>query len=116
METGKIVQVMGPVVDVEFPPGNLPDTMTALKTTNAAIDDRDDNLIVEVALHLGVRLALHLLPALEQRDPSTQLVALVEEINPATGRVHASFNQTVAATGRLNPIWAATARIGSTST
>ncbi len=32
----------------------------------------------------------------------TYLVALKEEINPATGRIHASFNQTVAATGRLS--------------
>jgi DNA polymerase-1 len=33
---------------------------------------------------------------------STYLVALKEEINEATGRIHASFNQTVAATGRLS--------------
>ena len=32
----------------------------------------------------------------------TYLVALKDEINPRTGRVHASFNQTVAATGRLS--------------
>ncbi len=32
---------------------------------------------------------------------STYLVALREEINPRTGRVHTSFHQTVAATGRL---------------
>jgi F-type H+-transporting ATPase subunit beta len=50
---GKIVQVMGPVVDVEFPPGNLPELFTALRTTNAGIDDREMNLVVEVALHLG---------------------------------------------------------------
>jgi len=53
MSTGTIVQVMGPVVDVEFAAGALPEAMTALKTTNAAIDDREDNLTVEVALHLG---------------------------------------------------------------
>ena len=52
-QIGKIVQVMGPVVDVEFPPGELPPAMTALTTTNAAIDDRDDNLVLEVAQHLG---------------------------------------------------------------
>ena len=50
---GKILQVMGPVVDVEFPPGQLPEIYTALRTTNAAIDDRQDNLVVEVAQHLG---------------------------------------------------------------
>ena len=53
METGKIVQVMGPVVDVEFPPGGLPEVYTALRTTNQAINDEADNLVVEVAQHLG---------------------------------------------------------------
>jgi F-type H+-transporting ATPase subunit beta len=53
MSIGKIVQVMGPVVDVEFESGDLPEILTALKTTNPAIDDRADNLIIEVALHLG---------------------------------------------------------------
>ena len=38
-EVGKIVQVMGPVVDVEFPPGSLPAVLSALRTTNAAIDE-----------------------------------------------------------------------------
>ncbi|MEE2664780.1 MAG: F0F1 ATP synthase subunit beta [Myxococcota bacterium] len=52
-QTGKILQVMGPVVDVEFPPGALPEVNTALRTTNAAIDDRADNLVVEVSQHLG---------------------------------------------------------------
>ena len=32
----------------------------------------------------------------------TYLVSLAEEIHPETGRIHASFNQTVAATGRLS--------------
>jgi F-type H+-transporting ATPase subunit beta len=53
MATGKVVQVMGPVVDVEFPPGDIPEMMTALTTGNASIDDRADNLVLEVALHLG---------------------------------------------------------------
>jgi len=52
-QSGKIVQVMGPVVDVVFPPGEIPEVNTALRTTNTAIDDRDDNLVLEVALHLG---------------------------------------------------------------
>ncbi len=53
MRTGKIVQVMGPVVDVAFPPGELPEVYTALRATNPSIDDRRDNLVIEVALHLG---------------------------------------------------------------
>ncbi|MEM7409925.1 MAG: F0F1 ATP synthase subunit beta [Myxococcota bacterium] len=53
MEAGKIVQIMGPVVDVEFPPGGLPEILTSLKVTNPGIDERDDNLVLEVAQHLG---------------------------------------------------------------
>ncbi|MCA9615345.1 MAG: F0F1 ATP synthase subunit beta, partial [Myxococcales bacterium] len=48
MSQGKIVQVMGPVVDVEFESGDLPEILTALKTTNAAINDQPDNLVIEV--------------------------------------------------------------------
>jgi F-type H+-transporting ATPase subunit beta len=50
---GKIVQVMGPVVDVEFEQGKLPTIYTALAITNPTINDEPDNLIVEVAQHLG---------------------------------------------------------------
>src|SRR5262249_29985732 len=49
----KVVQVIGPVVDVEFRSGSLPEIYTALKITNPAIDDRPNNLVVEVAQHLG---------------------------------------------------------------
>ncbi len=50
---GKIVQVMGPVVDVEFAPGKVPKILDALRVTNPAIDDREWNLVLEVAQHLG---------------------------------------------------------------
>ncbi len=53
MSDGKILQVMGAVVDVEFPPGKLPEMFTALSISNPTIDARVDNLIVEVAQHLG---------------------------------------------------------------
>jgi len=53
MSQGKIVQVMGPVVDVEFEGGDLPEVLTSLKTTNPSINDQAENLTVEVALHLG---------------------------------------------------------------
>ena len=53
MSIGKIVQVTGPVVDVEFEGGDLPEVLTALTTTNPAINDQPDNLVIEVALHLG---------------------------------------------------------------
>jgi len=50
---GKVVQVMGPVVDVEFEQGELPNILTALLISNPAINDEADNLVVEVAQHLG---------------------------------------------------------------
>lgn len=53
MEKGTVKQVMGPVVDVEFASGNLPPILSALTTTNAAIDERAENLVLEVAQHLG---------------------------------------------------------------
>ncbi len=50
---GRIKQVMGPVVDIEFEQGRLPNILTALLITNPAINDEPDNLVVEVAQHLG---------------------------------------------------------------
>ncbi|MDP4980222.1 MAG: F0F1 ATP synthase subunit beta [Desulfobacterales bacterium] len=50
---GKVLQVMGPVVDVEFEQGKLPTIYTALTITNPTIDEREDNLVIEVAQHLG---------------------------------------------------------------
>ena len=50
---GRVTQVIGPAVDVEFPDGNLPAIYNALQITNPAIDDRPWNLVVEVAQHLG---------------------------------------------------------------
>jgi F-type H+-transporting ATPase subunit beta len=50
---GKITQVMGPVVDVEFEQGKLPTILTALTVSNPAINDDEDNLVIEVAQHLG---------------------------------------------------------------
>ncbi|MDQ3336349.1 MAG: F0F1 ATP synthase subunit beta [Myxococcota bacterium] len=50
---GRVVQVIGPVVDVAFDSAELPEINTALLLTNASIDKREDNLVVEVAQHLG---------------------------------------------------------------
>src|SRR3990170_4265798 len=54
MATGKVIQITGPVIDVEFPPGQLPAIYHALEiqrpTSTAGLDDA---LIVEVQQHLG---------------------------------------------------------------
>jgi len=53
MTTGRITQVMGPVLDVQFDQGQLPSISNALKISNPGISDQEGNLVVEVAQHLG---------------------------------------------------------------
>lgn len=50
---GVVKQVMGPVLDVEFPNGKIPAIYNALKLTNKLINNQEWNLVVEVAAHLG---------------------------------------------------------------
>jgi F-type H+-transporting ATPase subunit beta len=52
-KAGKVLQVLGAVVDAEFPPGELPEVYTALTLHNPEISDAPDNLVIEVAQHLG---------------------------------------------------------------
>ena len=54
MATGKVIQITGPVVDVEFPPGDLPAIYNALQIRRpVAAAGADDTLVVEVQQHLG---------------------------------------------------------------
>ncbi|MBE9572236.1 MAG: F0F1 ATP synthase subunit beta [Proteobacteria bacterium] len=53
MNAGNIVQVIGPVVDVVFEEGSLPSIRNAITITNPTINDEEDNLVIEVAQHLG---------------------------------------------------------------
>ncbi len=53
MGIGKITQVIGAVVDVEFGAGEVPAILNAVTLTNPAISDEEDNLVLEVAQHLG---------------------------------------------------------------
>jgi F-type H+-transporting ATPase subunit beta len=57
MATGKVIQITGPVIDVEFPPGELPAIYNALEIERPRTDgsdaDGDGTLTVEVQQHLG---------------------------------------------------------------
>jgi len=54
MATGKVIQITGPVVDVEFPAGELPAIYNALQIKRpAAAAGADKTLVVEVQQHLG---------------------------------------------------------------
>ena len=50
MNKGKIIQVMGPVVDVVFENGELPDIREALE-----VENNGKKCIMEVSQHLGNR-------------------------------------------------------------
>jgi F-type H+-transporting ATPase subunit beta len=54
VKIGRITQVIGPVIDVEFE-GELPEINNALHVTNPSISDKENNLTAEVAMHLGER-------------------------------------------------------------
>jgi len=56
VQSGFVRQVLGPVVDVEFPEGEMPNIYNALKVTNRSISDKEGNLVLEVAQHLGDRV------------------------------------------------------------
>jgi len=56
MNAGKIVQVIGPVVDVQFDPGRLPAIYSALEVKAKQAQDifsYSERLVLEVAQHLG---------------------------------------------------------------
>jgi len=90
---GRITRVVGPVVDVEFEAGKLPNILDALFVTNPGINDDADNLVIEVALHLGdnsVRcIAMDstdgLTRGMEARDSAAPITIPVGE--PALGRI-----------------------------
>src|SRR4030042_3098272 len=53
VKEGKIIQVIGPVIDVEFKEGELPTIYNAIRLTNPRINDKKENLVAEVAQHIG---------------------------------------------------------------
>ncbi|MBA2252678.1 MAG: F0F1 ATP synthase subunit beta, partial [Nitrospirales bacterium] len=56
MSTGKVIQVIGPVVDVEFPADQLPNIYNAIRVDqaeNAKAGTPEIHLTLEVAQHLG---------------------------------------------------------------
>ncbi|MFA5881175.1 MAG: F0F1 ATP synthase subunit beta [Eubacteriales bacterium] len=60
MNAGKVVQVIGPAVDIEFAPGQLPNIYNAIKITSADQDaiksSIEMDITLEVAQHLGNNL------------------------------------------------------------
>ncbi len=54
MNNGRVVQVIGPVVDVEFAPGTIPPVLNALHIKRLSAETgKAETLVVEVQQHLG---------------------------------------------------------------
>jgi len=79
---GKITQVIGPVVDVEFEPGNLPAILSACLVTNPGINDIEGNLVIEVAMHLGDNACRCI--AMDQTDGLVRGMAVTDTGDPIT--------------------------------
>lgn len=50
---GSVIQVIGPVVDIDFPDGHLPKIYNSIKIPRINLEGTKDDLIVEVQQHLG---------------------------------------------------------------
>jgi F-type H+-transporting ATPase subunit beta len=50
---GTIVQVIGPVVDIDFPEGKLPAILNAIRIPRKTLEGEEQDLIVEAQQHLG---------------------------------------------------------------
>src|SRR5947208_4094542 len=53
MNQGIIAQIIGPVLDIDFPAGTLPSILNAIKVPRTLPDGKSDELICEVQQHLG---------------------------------------------------------------
>ncbi|WP_238651177.1 F0F1 ATP synthase subunit beta [Paenibacillus piscarius] len=56
MNKGRVVSIMGPVVDIEFERGQLPEIFNAIKIAHSLEDGRTIDLTLEVSNHLGDNL------------------------------------------------------------
>jgi F-type H+/Na+-transporting ATPase subunit beta len=56
MNKGRVVSIMGPVVDIEFERGQLPEIFNAIKIVGTLSDGRNMDLTLEVSNHLGDNL------------------------------------------------------------
>ncbi len=53
MNKGKIVQIIGPVVDIDFSGGKLPSILNAIRIPRVTVEGKEEDLVCEVQQHLG---------------------------------------------------------------
>ena len=89
--TGKIVQVIGPVVDVQFAENAIPPIYQAL-TIDFTVNGKKEMLTLEIQQHLGGGVARTIAMSSSEARPKglasrASIVAiLAQRINDATGR------------------------------
>lgn len=77
---GRVKQVIGAVVDVEFGEGELPKIFTALKVTNPSINEKPYNLVLEVAQHIGENTVRTI--AMDSTDGLVRNMEVIDTGNP----------------------------------
>lgn len=96
MNVGKIVQVMGPVVDVEFKDGQLPSIQDALK-----VDNGGKECVMEVSQHMGNHIVRCIMLAASEglcRDMEVEATGKGIQVpvgEPVLGRLFNVLGQTI---------------------
>jgi F-type H+-transporting ATPase subunit beta len=80
-KVGRVVQVIGPVVDVEFRDVELPKIFSAIRITNEELDDGSPDTLQEMRRHYGVRS----LRDTVTDDEATTLVDIIVEVEQHLG-------------------------------
>lgn len=107
MNEGKIVQVIGPVVDIDFSGGKLPEIFSAVRIPRKNIEGVDEVLICEVQQHLGEERVRTV--AMDSTDGLVRGMTAIDSGQPITVPVGAStlgrlINVTGQAIDSLGPI------------
>jgi len=82
MTEGKIIQVIGPVVDVDFSGGSLPSIYNAVKIPRTNVEGIKEDLICEVQQHLGEERVRTV--AMDSTDGLTRGMIAFDTGNPIT--------------------------------
>lgn len=106
MNKGHIRQVIGPTIDVEFPPGQMPNILNALRIQNK---EKNIDLMAEVAIHLGDQIVRAI--ALSSTDGLVRGMEVEDTGKPLTvpvgpetlGRIFNLLGQPIDEIGALKP-------------
>ncbi|WP_340026183.1 F0F1 ATP synthase subunit beta [Paenibacillus sp. FSL K6-1096] len=80
MNKGRVVSIMGPVVDIEFERGQLPEIFNAIKIAHSLEDGRTIDLTLEVSNHLGDNLVRCI--AMSSTDGLVRGIEALDQGNP----------------------------------